>query len=413
MSISEKRLGAIVLALSVIFLGYFVLSSYTAYLTALENTEDRLATAKGFLERDTKLALRDRAELNALAHRSLPRDQSAAQTSYKSWLFTLMEKEVGLQDVKITSDPIRSIGNVYDKHLFQVSSDGSLEQLTEFLYRFYAKESLHRILDLAVKPKGYNFLGITVRIEAIAVTEDLDRESIKAVNVSDQLEYGGLDEYLTLMTNRNIFGPENLEPRFSGDSRIAATVGQSQSVTLTRNPGTNEQQNQSVNFRIDSDSLPAGFVATIRDNRLTVRGDKVGVYKVRVSASDTGLPVKTVFREFIVNVAKKPDRVIPPTRPVPPKFDTAQLAFFTSTVQINNHVEVWILRRDIDEMIKLTIGDRVDIGNIAGTIREISQKEMLIVTDSDDTLLIRAGQSLANAENLTAAAERLLERTNP
>ena len=38
---------------------------------------------------------------------------------------------------------------------------------------------------------------------------------------------------------------------------------------------------------------------------------------------------------------------------------------------------------------------------------------MLIVTDSDDTLLIRAGQSLANAENLTVAAERLLERTNP
>ena len=44
MSNSEKRLGAIVLALSVIFLGYFVLSSYTAYLTELENTEDRLAT---------------------------------------------------------------------------------------------------------------------------------------------------------------------------------------------------------------------------------------------------------------------------------------------------------------------------------------------------------------------------------
>ncbi|MBT6847550.1 MAG: hypothetical protein HOA14_09075, partial [Planctomycetaceae bacterium] len=211
----------------------------------------------------------------------------------------------------------------------------------------------------------------------------------------------------------NIFGPENLEPRFSGDSRIAATVGQSKSVALTRNPGTNEQQNQSVNFQIAADSLSAGFVANIKDNILTVHSENVGEYKVRVSASDTGLPVKTVFREFTVDVQEKPARVIPPVKPLPPKFDIAQLAFFTSTVQINNRVEVWILRRDIDEMVKLTIGDRIDIGDIAGTVREISQKELLIVTDADDTLLIKAGQALANAENLTLAAERLLENTTP
>jgi hypothetical protein len=269
------------------------------------------------------------------------------------------------------------------------------------------------VLDISVKPKGYNFLGITARIEAIAVTEDLERESLKSLAVSDQLEYGGLDEYLTLMTNRNLFGPENLAPSFSGDSRITATVGQSKSVTLTQNPGANEQLNQSVNFRIDSDSFPAGFVASIVDNRLTVRANNVGTYKVRVAASDTGLPVKTVFREYLVNVEKRPETVIPPVRPLPPKFDVAQLAFFTSTVQINNRVEVWILRRDINEMVKLTIGDRIDIGDIAGTISEISQKEMLIVTDSDDTLLIKPGQSLANAENLTLAAERFLERTTP
>ena len=413
MSSSEKRLGAILLALGVMSLGYFMFTSYTTYLTELKNTEDRLIEDNFVLERDNKLAIRDRENLNALANRSLPRDQSQAQTSYKAWLFTLMEKEVGLQDVKITSDPIRSIDAVYDKHTFRVSCDGSLEELTEFLFRFYAKESLHEVVSLAVKPKGYNFLGIIINIDAIAVVEDLKRESINSLAVSEQLEYGGLDEYLTLMTNRNIFGPENLEPKFSGDSRIAATVGQSKSVTLTRNPGTDEQRVQTVNFRIDSESLPAGFVANIQDNRLTVRGDHVGQFTFRVSASDTGLPVRTVFRDYTVKVEKPAERVVPPVRPLPPIFDTAQLAFFTSTVQINDHVEVWILRRDIDELVKLTIGDRVDIGEIVGTIREISQKELLIVTDSDDTLLIRAGQSLANAENLTLAAERLLENTAP
>jgi hypothetical protein len=413
MSNSEKRLGAIVLILGVMSLGYFLFTSYTSYLTELHNTQNNLENTLVFFKRDNQLATQDRERLNALAQRSLPHDQSAAQTSYKAWLFRLMETEIGLQDVKITSDPIRNFGEVYDQHTFRVSCDGSLQQLTEFLYKFYAKKSLHEVSSIAVKPKGYNFLGVAVQIDAIAVIEDLQRGSINDVAVSDQLEFGGLEEYLTLMTNRNIFGPENLEPRFSGDSRIAATVGQSKSVTLTRNPGTNEQLNQSVNFKIDNDDLPAGLVASIRDNRLTVRADNVGEYKVRVSASDTGLPVKTVFREFVVNVEKQPERVIPPARPLPPKFDIAQLAFFTSTVQINNHVEVWILRRDINEMVKLTIGDRVDIGDVVGTIREISQKEMLIVTDSEDTLLVKAGQSLANAENLTLAAERLLEGTNP
>ena len=138
MSNSEKRLGAIVLALGVISLSYWILTSYTAYLTELENTEDRLETTKGFLERDTKLAIQDRNKLTSLANRSLPRDQSSAQTTYKAWLFTLMEKEVGLQDVKITSDQIRTVGGIYDKHTFRVSCDGSLQQLTEFLYKFYA-----------------------------------------------------------------------------------------------------------------------------------------------------------------------------------------------------------------------------------------------------------------------------------
>ena len=413
MSNSEKRLGAIVLILGVLVVSYFAFSSYTTYLHELRSTESRLQEDADFLERDIGLAKRDRETLNTLAKSSLPTDRSAAATSYRAWLFKLVEKEVGFKNVKIESDPIRAVDKIYDKHTFTLACDGSLQQLTEFLYKFYAKKSLHEVLSLSVKPKGYNFLGISVQVVAIAVNEDLDRSSINDLADSEQLEYGGLDEYLTLITNRNIFGPENLEPTFSGDSRIAATVGQSKSITLARNPGANEQLTQSVKFRIASESLPPGFVANIRDNRLTVRGDTVGQYKVRVSASDTGLPIKTVFREFIVNVEKPTERVAPPVRPLPPKFDNAQLAFFTSTVQINDHVEVWILRRDIDEMVKLTIGDRVDIGNIVGTIHEISQKELLIVTDSDDTLLVKPGQSLASAENLTVAAERLLENTSP
>jgi len=413
MSNSEKRLGAIVLILGVLVVSYFTFSSYTTYLDELRGTESRLQDDADFLKRDISLAKRDRESLDALAKSSLPTDRSAAATFYRSWLFKLVETEVGFQNVKIESDPIRAVDTVYDKHTYTLTCDGSLQQLTEFLYKFHAKKSLHEVLSLSVKPKGYNFLGISVQVVAIAVNENLDRSSITDLPDYDQLEYGGLDEYLTLMTNRNIFGPENLEPKFSGDSRIAATVGQSKSVTLARNPGTNEQLDQSVNFKIASESLPTGFVADIQDNRLTVRGNTVGQYKVRVSASDTGLPVKTVFREFIVNVEKPTERVAPPVRPLPPKFDNAQLAFFTSTVQINDHVEVWILRRDIDEMVKLTIGDRVDIGNIVGTIHEISQKELLIVTDSDETLLIKPGQSLASAENLTLAAEQLLESTGP
>ena len=128
MSNSEKRLGAIVLILGVLAVSYFSFSSYTTYLDELRGTESRLQNDADFLKRDKGFAKRDRETLDALAKRSLPTNRSAAATSYKSWLFKLVEKEVRLQNVKIESDPIRTVDTIYDKHSFTLTCDGTLQQ---------------------------------------------------------------------------------------------------------------------------------------------------------------------------------------------------------------------------------------------------------------------------------------------
>ena len=412
MSKREKTLALIVLMAILAGLGNYAVKSYRDWISDLDNQILSLTQDERQYSYDKRAALANREQFNAVTARSLPSNASAAQTQYKSWLLLLLQGDLKLQDVKITSDPVRTIDNTYDKHTFQISCNGSLQQLTEFLYRFYATRSVHRVLDLAIQPKGYNFLGITARIEAIAISDPTDRLPISEIESMDQLAYGGLDEYMTLMTNRNLFGPENNEPSLPGSSRITATVGQSKSVTLSRNPGNNEQQVQTVRFSIvDADDIPPGFVARIDDNQLIVRGNSVGRYTFEVDVSDTGLPVRTVRKEFTVDVEERPEPVVRPDRPAPPVFDLAQLAYFTGSVQINSRLEVWILRRDTSKMLKLTIGDPISIGTVTGQVTDITQKELIITTDSDETLLVKAGNSLASAENLTEAAEELLQQT--
>ena len=137
----------------------------------------------------------------------------------------------------------------------------------------------------------------------------------------------------------------------------------------------------------------------------------MGTYRFNVKVTDNGLPAKTVTRELAVTVNEK--RVPKPPEPMteppkPPEFNVAQLAFFTSTVEVNGRVQVWIHRRDLGEILKLPLGSKIEIGAIRGTIYEVDQRYLTILTEDKDLLEIKAGKALSTAENITAQAEKLL-----
>ena len=139
--------------------------------------------------------------------------------------------------------------------------------------------------------------------------------------------------------------------------------------------------------------------------------DEIGRYQFDINVTDTGLPAKTVTKTVAVTISEKPKPRPPTVRPEPPKppvFNVAQLAYFTSTVQINARVEVWIHRRDQGQVVKLPIGATLEIGTIKGKIHAVNQRYLTIITPDQELLEIKAGKALSTAVNVTEQAEALL-----
>jgi len=406
----EKKLLA-VLVIAVLAGGLF--TGGKSYLNYLDNLQSDLSAAK----QDRKA--HDNNEVAANVYEgmiddyelmSLGSDHNHALASYKAWLINLLETDLKLQDVRITNEPTRAVDGQYYRHTFGINCETNLSSLTEFLYQFETKKILHRIKDLAVSPNGYDRLQIRVVIEAISLPGAEPKVDIASIAHDPSLVNATKQEYWERISNRNFFGPENKEPTFTPPP-IATTVGESETRTLTASAGSNEQNIQNLTFAIDQDSLPTNFVASLSGNRLTVSSNEVGRYEFDVKVTDNGLPEKTVTKKVSVTVNEKPKPRPPTPMPEPPKppvFDVAQLAFFTSTVQVNGRVEVWIHRRDQGDILKLPLGAQIEIGDVKGKIHNVNQRYLTILTADKQLLEIKAGKALSTAVNITAQAEELL-----
>ncbi|MBA61042.1 MAG: hypothetical protein CMJ76_01635 [Planctomycetaceae bacterium] len=410
MNAREKKL---LLFLIVAVVAGGLLTGTNRYLDHLDSLRGDLETAeqdRNTFDADTLAADIFSEMIDDYELMSLGSDQNHALASYKSWLINLLETELGLEDVRITNEPSREVENQYFRHTFGINCESDLKTLTEFLYQFETKRILHRIKDLAVSPKGYDQLQVRIVIEAISLPGANSQIDITKIEHDASLVNATKEEYWERISNRNFFGPENKTPTFTPPP-IATTVGRSETRTLTASAGANEQNLQSVTYDLDVDSVPSNFVATLNGNRLTVSSDEVGRYEFNVKVTDNGLPAKTITKKMAVTVSEKPEPKPPTKRPDPPKppiFNVAQLAFFTSTVQVNDRVEVWIHRRDLGEILKLPIGANVEIGTIKGKIHGVNQRYLTILTAENELLEIRAGKALSTAVNVTAQAESLL-----
>ncbi|MBK95434.1 MAG: hypothetical protein CMJ79_06915 [Planctomycetaceae bacterium] len=413
MNSREKRLALILIisvAVGILFTGT---NSYFQYKQGLtENLEKAIDDFEKY-ELTIGENENDLLTIAELQRRSLNPDRKQAVADYKNWLIHLLEKELEIEEVRITNEPSRQVDNQYWRHTFRINCASNLETLTDLLYRFETKPLLHRIKDLAVTPNGYDQLQLSLSIEAISLTT-VDEENVlqDVVNLEhdESLVEGTREEFWTRISNRNFFGRENKEPTFTAPP-ITATVGEKETRTLTASAGVNEQNIQEISFEIDQDTLPTNFVASLVGNRLTVSSDEVGTYQFNVKVTDTGLPAKTIVKPLSVSVREKPaPRPVQPRPepPKPPEFNVAQLAYFTSTIEINNRVQVWIHRRDLGQILKLPLGAEIAIGTIKGKIHAVNQRYLTILTADNELLEIKAGKALSTAQNITAQAEGLL-----
>lgn len=404
----EKRLtqvGGVILALTV------VSWIFNSYRTSLSDLDSQLEKAQRQVD-DIDIATRQvealSRDFDQLRGQSLPSDISTAQTAYKAWLIDLLQRDsFSFDNVKIASNAItESEDAVFVRHPFQVSFSGSLDGITDMLYAFYSKQILHRINQLSLQPTGQDQLNVRMIVEAIALSDAPTKVDLNAIESKESLSHGDAAKYAEAILNRNLFGPGNNAPVITSGSQQSFYVSEDaddrESFRLAADA---KDRNQTVSYSLIEHNFPSDAqIEFTPDGRVLVQSSEIAEYEIKVQATDTGIPAKkSEVKTISIAFTERPPAPEPMEVEAPKPFDVAQLAVFTATVEINDRLEAWIWRREKQEMLKLTIGDPIDLGTFQGKIVSISTKALEVENAEQGLLSVPSGKTLSEAENLTDA----------
>nr|NIL98747.1 hypothetical protein [Planctomycetales bacterium] len=139
-----------------------------------------------------------------------------ARSLYQAWLLELVN-HVGLVGPSIDSSEPVATKSGYHLLSFSVRGNGTLEQLTKFLFEFYNAVHLHQISSLNITPKAsIDELELFISIDALAVPGAADKDGNPRKGQlasrdqlsspwSGRLASANLDDY-RLIADRNVFG---------------------------------------------------------------------------------------------------------------------------------------------------------------------------------------------------------------
>lgn len=155
-------------------------------------------------------------KLSAWNRQSLPADPEAASSRYQLWLLQLCASpryDVGFRNTVVKPSYSRPLGEAGSRLTFTVRGEGSLRQLTRWLYGFYSADYLHRIKAITITPvSGSEKLGLDITVEALALATASDsagkpRQTALEEPPADALDAKGLEEYCAVIAGRAIFSP--------------------------------------------------------------------------------------------------------------------------------------------------------------------------------------------------------------
>ena len=157
--------------------------------------------------------------LHAWQRQSLPADPDVAKSLYNDWLRQQLVEakfnDVTIRDLSATGSRRRT---AYKQLGFSVTARGSIEQLTEFLYKFYRANHLHQLRDLGITTsKDSQELGLTLKIEAL-ILPGAERTDALNDGESDSLIEADLSSYTEAIVTRNLFAPYTEAPPATPDS---------------------------------------------------------------------------------------------------------------------------------------------------------------------------------------------------
>jgi hypothetical protein len=341
--------------------------------------------------------------LKVLRKRSLPADAEVARSQYKAWLLDLAEKEIKLDEPVVTPGSISRRGDAkYQRISLAVSGKGTLAQLTEFLYRFYATDFLHQIRSLDIQPiDDSRQLEMFLGVDALVIDGAEDSETLSP-QPSALAHDKTLEQFSNAILGRNLFGPANRPPQLASIGSQKAYADESLSLALK---ATDPDPLDKISFQLAAGN-PEG-VSVDSSGKLRFRASKVGTYEITVEARDDGLPPLSVTKSFSVSVTERPKVVAradnrPPPKPKP-YFEDAEFAFVTAITEVNGQRQLWLNIRTSGETLKLNEGDKFEVKRLQGVVTNIAANH-IDVQAAGESRRFELGDNLAQGQLLLAPA---------
>jgi hypothetical protein len=93
--------------------------------------------------------------------------------------------------------------------------------------------------------------------------------------------------------------------------------------------------------------------------------------------------------------------------PAPPKFDEAETAFFTASIESNKGAQAWVNVRTTGETLRLNVGDPIKVGAFEGTIESVDGRALVLKT-GDKKYRVPLGKSIRSGDELDANGNVIL-----
>ncbi len=359
----ERVLSILVGSILVLAFGQWM---FTKYKNAVRTKKVRLTALQ-----DSQMALMDTQLLGAVADaqmgefmvRSVSSDVERARSEYQAWLFEVVE-EHQIREAKVSGERTSPVGDVYQQMSFELTGRSSMPNLLALIHSVQAKDYLHRIRELNLKPSrsGDDF-EITVNVDVAS----LNSAPVEAKSPSTQAWRVDPDfvAYSEPILNRNLFEPPNGAPKYDGQKTLTATIGRDETFPL---PFKDPEQHKIVYSLVE----PVENVSIDPNSgTLRLKSDELKEFNVIVRAADSGYPKRIVDETLVVKVVDPPPETKPEPPVVAPEFDDAKQTYLSGLVQGGDDWTAWMNVRTRGKTLKLRVGDEFEIGSVSGKIQAI------------------------------------------
>jgi len=327
---------------------------------------------------------------------SLPANISTASNDYQIWLKNLVSDDIKmeLKGLNPRSGSILKHNNrpVGQSKRFTLTVTANLEQLTEFLHKFYSLKLLHRINAMKILPQTVGSAK-NKKIRNGRLTLNIEVEALSMVDAASSREFTSestklsqtLTEYQAAILRRNLFGPANNTPTISARPSSSYTAGTE--VKLRVN-GEDADDNDKLKFELVNTEIKDAKLMPDDDGRsafLSIPGQPEGKYEFTIRVADNGFPSKESEKSFAVIFKERAIPKVEPPKPLPPpkpKFLHAGETRITGIVKdVTDQWIVWIKVRTTGEKFQLKAGESFELDDKQWTIVSVTPDSATIKVD--------------------------------